>query len=392
MWTVTIAIRVVAAMILTFGPATDSARELRGWDATRFQEIASIPGRPWVDSPVEYPPGSVSIIEVLAAGTDPVGTNRRLVAASLAIDLGAAAFLRRRVASEAGLAYLGLGTLMVPMGLLRLDLWAAFAATIGLVELERQRAGRFAIAMTAGWLIKVFPALLVPVAFATRSWRSAAVGIGVSLAAAAAWIAYGGFGAVEQVMSLRNVTGWHLESVAGSITALTTGEVPRLEADAYRIGTIDGRVVLALRLALVGLVAGLGWLTARVAAPATPSDSTLQARLEPAALMMLGSLAGLLLTAPLLSPQFLLWLSPFGALLVRGPNDLRRPEIVTLAAAMALTSVTLGIFGPPGLGSSLAAGMLLVRDALLVGVSVACAWRLRTLGLDRSEALPAATS
>ncbi len=367
-----IGVRIMAALVLTVGPATDSVEELKGWDAARFQQIVAAEGRPWFDHAVEYPPGSVVIAELLAPdrADGVVTTNRRLVVASLVVDLVLAVVLLRGAGRAPAVAYLALGTLMVPIGLLRLDLWATLAATVAWFALRDRRPLTFGVAVTVGWLVKVFPIALIGVAIARRSWGAFAAAAALSTAATGAWIWYGGVGAVEQVLSLRDVTGWHLESVAGSLVALLGDESPRLEADAYRIGDLEPAVVLAGRLITVAVSLGL----IRFASRCRSEDHD-----EATALMTLGSLAVLLVTAPLLSPQFLLWLSPFAALLVRSPADLRRPEVVLTAAAMALTSITLAWFGPPDLDQTPAAAALLVRDACLAGVVVTTGRRLLQL-------------
>jgi hypothetical protein len=374
--------RLVAALVLVFGPATDSVEELRGWDAARFHAIATADGRHWVDHAVEYPPGSVVIAEVLAPDRPDgvVTTNRRLVLASLVIDLALALVVHRNGGRAAAITYLALGTLMIPMGLLRLDLWAALMATIALVELRRRRALGFAVAVTLGWSIKVFPALLVGVAFALRSWRTFVAAIALSASATALWVWYGGIAAIEQMLSLRDVTGWHLESVPGSIVALLSDERPRFEADAFRIGSLDPTVVLAGRLLTGAVALGFAWFASRC-------DRA--HRDDAATLMTLGTIATLIVTAPLLSPQFLLWLSPFAALLVRRAADLRRPEVALTALAMAITSATLAWFGPPGLDQTVAAAALLVRDGCLVGIIGAVGWRLWSLGPRADGTIPA---
>ncbi|MEZ5341852.1 MAG: hypothetical protein R2706_10485 [Acidimicrobiales bacterium] len=176
-WIGAIAIRVIAAVgLLAYPRVADS--DLTGWDAERFQEIAELAGRPWVDAPVEYPPGSVVVIKAIAAD-DAVGTNDRLVVLSLAVDLGIAVVLRRQWSLFAGSAYLGLGLPLIPAGLLRLDLWAAFAAVMAVVELRRERDARFAWWTAAGALIKLkWPAMarsaaLAPVERGRLRWRSA---------------------------------------------------------------------------------------------------------------------------------------------------------------------------------------------------------------------------
>ncbi len=388
-----LAIRVTAASALMFGPWTDEASELAGWDANRFQAIHDASGQPWIDHDVEYPPGSVALIEVIAAGGGlvgggVVGTQRLLVALSLGVDVGVAGLLERH-RRDAGLAYLVLGTAAVPAGLLRLDLWAAGCTAIGLVLLAGQprsqarsqrrsdglgrslAVGVFALAVAAGAAIKVSPGLLIPVAFAVRRRAEALAALAIGAAAGAAWLLWAGAGALTQVTSLRGVTGWHVESVPGSLVALLGGGAPRFEADAYRIGTLDADLVLAGRVVTGAVLLGLCVLARRTSADRSSSEDSA------APLAMLGSTAALIVTAPLLSPQFLLWLTPAAAL--AWACGQRRPAELT-GGAIALTALTLAIFGPPGTDHPIAATLLLLRDGLLIGIVVSCALGLRSQG------------
>ncbi|MDA3038407.1 MAG: hypothetical protein O3C27_02555 [Actinomycetota bacterium] len=378
-----LAARVLATAALLVGPWTDDAAELAGWDASRFQAIHDAPGRPWIDHGVEYPPGSVALIELITVqvgesvfGEGVVGTQRLLVALSLVVDLGVAVVLERH-RRDAGLAYLVLGTAVVPAGLLRFDLWAAACTAIGLIFLAQQnRKGRahvmavggFALAVVAGAAIKISPGLLIAVALAVRKKTEAVVALVCGAFVAAGWLVWAGTDALTQVTSLRGAEGWHVESVPGSLLVLTGAGPARFEADAYRIGTLDDDLVLAGRVMTLLIVVGLGVLVHRRSR--TPGMAA-----SAAPLAMLGSTAALVLTAPLLSPQFLLWLTPAAALTWVGGH--RRPTVFT-AAAIALTALTLALFGPPGVDHPLAAAMLLVRDTLLIGIIGTCALDLRS--------------
>ncbi len=365
-----IAVRVAATAALIFGPWTDSADELTGWDTSRFAAIAEAPGRHWVDHAVEYPPGSVVVIEAVAGG-GPVSALRVVVALSLVVDLGLAAFLRRAAGTRAqgdraALAYLVIGTPMVLAGLVRLDLWAAALGTVGVVALARRRPAGVAVGAVAGAMVKIFPVLLVPIAVGARRFREAVAAVGVGALAGAAWLAYGGFDALDQVLSLRGATGWHVETIPGSILALA-GDEPRFEADAWRIGTIDETVVFALRVVALAVTGGLSWLLWRLS---SRGDSTID--LRHLALAATGSIAALLLTAPLFSPQFMLWLTPFAALTIPTGDDRRGWLPLALTGFAALTTaIVLGIFSPEGVDHPIAALALLGRDALLVALVAA---------------------
>lgn len=361
--------RLVAALALVFGPWTDDPSELQGWDVERFQEIADTQGAPYIDHDVEYPPLTVVVAEVVLAD-NVVASHKRLVALSFLIDLATAAVLARAFSPRAGVAYLLLGLPMVPSGLLRLDLWAGLAAVVAAAAIARSRRypsqhdavekrrdafdrAVFVLMVVVGSMLKLWPALLIAGAVGVRRSKDAAVAAATGAIAGCVWLAISGANALEQITSLRGVTGWHLESVPGSLIALFGSDAPRLEADAFRIGELNDTLVLIGRLLVFVLAA---------AATVLASRSNRQPA-ERLALVMLVSLAGLIVTAPLLSPQFLLWLTPWAAIVHRDHR--------LLALTFAITALTAGVlaaFGPPDLDHPLAAAGLLLRDALLLGL------------------------
>lgn len=390
----------MAALALLVGPWADEAAELAGWDIERFLVIARESGRAWRDTAVEYPPGSVVVFELLDR-LSPVGSggvvaaHRLLIVLGLIVDLLVAWLLLRRD-RRAGLAYLLLGLPLVPMGLLRLDLVATLPAVAAVLLVlrpagpsGRERSGvRIAAAgglVAVGATVKLWPALLIPALWSIRRERTAAAGIAAGALATALWLVWAGTGLdpISQVVDLRGATGWQLESVGGVATALADAvgvrplgpaEGVRLELDAFRIGTLTPWVVTAGRALAVAAIAALAWRGRR---------ATERSELPVAGAVMLGSVAALIVTSPLLSPQFLLWLTPWAALLMiddQRPSTRRPPSPVVLTAgATILTGVALTIFGPPDLAHPLAATMLAVRNALLVVLPISC-WRW----LDRS--------
>lgn len=344
-WMLLIGVRVAAALgLLLYPRLTDSP--LTGWDAERFQEISTIEGRPWVDTEVEYPPGTVAIAKLIG-GDNPVQTNDRLVLVSLAVDLGLAELLRRFWDKRTALVYLAVGLPLIPAGLLRLDLWAALAAVAALVALARRRRGVFALFTVVGALIKVWPVLLIGAALSRRRYSDAALAIGLGICTGLAWLVYGGTDAPAQVLSLRGATGWQIESVGGSLTGLFTDRPVTLENNAYRIGAISGPAVLIGRLLAVSAVGLAAWR-----------------RLDSATTLLIG-VSAMIVTAPLLSPQFLLWLTPFVA--ICWPT--RTAKFAALA--IVLTGLVGPIFGYDRLADPVPAILLLIRDAMLVATVVA---------------------
>lgn len=410
-----IVVRVAAALALALGPWADDPGELDGWDVARFQEIAHAPGRHWVDHEVEYPPGSVIMIEAVAA-EGVVGTHRRIVALSLVVDLAVAAMVAVIGGPRAATAYLMLGLPLVPMGLLRFDLWAVALAVLALVALTQRRTAAFAVLTTAAAMVKVWPALLLAAAFAAGPIRArgrtpdsegttpldpvlnpalnpvpnpVTATVGVMAVSGLAWLVYGGWSLdpVDQVLSLRGATGWHVESLGGTLTALFTDEEPRAQLNAFRIGELNSALVLAGRALTIAVVAALVLFGRRAASDdVSAADHSAEAGLvEVAALVMLGSTAALIVTAPLLSPQFLLWLTPWAALLA---SHRRRGNYLLLgltAAATVMTGLVLTIYGPPRLAETAPALALLGRNLVLVAVAIATIVTMRRWALNRSE-------
>lgn len=380
-WLVVVAIgaRLAAVAVLVAGPWADSPSELAGWDVDRFQQMADAPGRHWVDSPVEYPPGSVIVIEALSAaggdreadaGAGVVATHRLLAVSSLLVDLGVAGVLAHWWHRRAGAAYLLVGLPLVPMGLVRLDLWAVLLAVVAAAALLRRRRLLFAAAATAAAMVKVWPLLLIPAALATGRRREAISGVAVMATAGLAWLAYGGWSLepINQVLSLRGASGWHVESIGGSLTVLGTGDSAVRQLNAFRIGTLDPRLVLAGRVVTIAVTVALAALGHRALRTSRRAADAVVAT------VMLGATAALIVTAPLLSPQFVLWLTPWAAILAVPPEGTSAaplpPPLRHTAGAAALTGAILVIFGPAALDRTAPALLLLGRDALLIAVVV----------------------
>ncbi len=407
---VAVLVRLVAAMVLIAGPWTDSAGELAGWDVERFARIANIDGRPWQDAHVEYPPGSVVVFEVLGdigAGTgatvEVVSLHRAVVAAGLIIDLVVAGLVTVLGRRPAGRRYLLLGLPLVPMGLLRLDLWAT-ALAVGAVALALTPASpgeradestvsprRFGlrvvavgVVVAAGTMVKIWPALVVPALWSMPRVRAAVAAVVATLAATALWLWWAGAGItpIDQVVSLRGASGWHVESLPGAVVALWSGltggdgahaDTVRFELNAYRIGTLNPFLVSVGRVVAVAVIVALAVRARR---------STREPALRAAA-VMLGATAALIVTAPLLSPQFLLWLTPWAALVPWRPHggeegngasaiaSLLHPMALT-ALAVTLTGLILGVYGPPGVNQVLPAAGLMIRNLVLTAIPVSC--------------------
>jgi hypothetical protein len=192
----------------------------------------------------------------------------------------------------------------------------------------------------------------------------------------AAWVAWAGFDGPMQVLSFRHATGWHVESTGGIVTVLVGGADAVLEAGSYRVGgaslaaKVGGAVVV---LAVTGLAA-LGVWRRRTEAHSPDADPSGDARVAAAPeLAALATLTTLLVAAPLFSPQFLIWLTPWAA--VAAGARQRQPALL-IGAAGALTQVTLMVFSPGALDAVAPAAFLAVRNGLLL---TAALWSVHLL-------------
>ncbi len=411
LWLVSIIVRVLATGILFFGPWADSPDELAGWDIERFHEIAEAEGQPYIDFEVEYPPGSVVMFEGLSkplgSPIGVVGMHRALLVLSLVADLATAGVILLIAGARSAKTYLLLGLPLVPMGLLRLDLVAAFFASAAFWALVRppgktddrnnnsDRFGSntrlyylrgalysyviFAVSVTSGAMIKIWPGLVVAAAVSLRRISRVGVAITALAISGTTWLLWAGDGLapVEQVLSLRGASGWHVESTPGSIVALFSTSSPRLELNAFRIGTLVPPLVFAGRVLSVGSMFGL--IIVGLARTKSAANTTLTT-VQVGAVVSLGCTASLLVTAPLLSPQFILWLTPWAALLAsaqRSPEQDLRYLIYLTGAIAVVTGATLAIFGPSGVADTVPAALLVLRNLALAGLVGLCFQALR---------------
>lgn len=379
---VAVAVRMAAALVLLVGPWTDQASELSGWDVERFVEIANTDAKPWAETEVEYPPGSVVVLEAASAigavaDDITIGTHRVLVVAMLACDLLTAWLLGRTFGRRASVVYLVAGLPLVPMGLLRLDLLTTALAAAAVVTAARRRSAGAqwlsAAALGAGAAVKLWPALLITPLWLIGRRLTAAATAALGAAAVVLWLwwADAGLDPVRQVLTLRGATGWHVESTAGLLVIvgnLIDGKSvePMLEFNAFRVGTISSAISTGGRLAALATLIALS-LRARAA------DIAAAAGL---AAVILGSLATLLATAPLFSPQFMLWLTPWVAIVAaysaRQPTGWGAAVVGLTVVSCLLTGATLTAFGPSGLATAVPAVLLIIRNAIVALLPVAC--------------------
>ncbi len=268
--------------------------------------------------------------------------------------------------------------LLGPIAYVRLDLVPAVAT---IWALERAQAGGWA--GVGGWLgfgavAKVYPGLLLPLVVARR-WRWQTVGAAAAVGAIAVLPFAASLGGLwDSVVGYHSERGVQVESSWGALL-LASGDVDgpvRIDYDhgAFHVEapTAPAFEKLSVALSLAALAGGVVLSRRRVDPGATAE----------LAAVMLGTLALLLTTGTVFSPQFMLWLFALAAVAAAlAPRALWLP--LALLAVAAVLSQVVYPFHYDGLlaGESGPLALLAVRNGLVacVGVLVLVkVWRRRS--------------
>jgi hypothetical protein len=334
------------------------------YDFERYYAIATNPGRPYVDFPVEYPPGTVLTLRAIERATgDRARFGVGLVLISVVADAAIVGALAWGWGVVAAACYAFIVTPIVDVFFLRADLWSTAFVAIAVAAWRRERRMITGVSLAAGVAIKMWPlpffALLVAPARGRGRLKAVAAGSAAGLAIAAGWIWTAGRTGLYQVLTFRGAQGWEIESTVGSLWMLVSRNSMRVESGAWRIGTTVGAVSILL-VALAALPClwcvwrggrtshlGAGWV---------------------------GGVSTLLVLSAVLSPQYAAWLAP-GSAIAWAEGDRRVAMLAALA--ILLTNLVWKSFNPLLHGATGPLVMLLARNALLVIVVLDAARLLR---------------
>jgi hypothetical protein len=338
---------------------------LRG-DILRFQEIVQAPGRLWTDVPVEYPP--IETIVILLVGHGSVAAIAVQVAVVNALaTLATWWVLRVGWSSEAGRLFLWFALPLQVFMPFRLDMLSVLLIVGGIALAARGREVAGGVSAAAAVLFKLWPLAVVPI-FAIRRERRALITTGLTVAlGAASWVSIFGVDAARQVLSYRGATGWHVESVFGIATYLTSSADPRIDAGASRIGTMASWEVGVLRASTIVLIT-LAWARAR------------SRRGNAAGGPALAAVTTLLLLSPVASPQYVSWLLPWAAITA---NERRRLDVPIL-------TVGAGVFASAIFSAYWGNHDLFILEALAAGRAL-CVLGLGVIGFTHNGQSPSAS-
>lgn len=340
---------------------------------------------PVLDDAWVYPVGALVPMLLPALGTT-LSTVGYAVAWCLlvtALDAVAVVVLLRRTAVTTGVWWwLAFLALLGPVAIGRLDAVVSPLMVVAMVLAVRSppATALATVLLTVGAWIKVAPGALVLALFAAarRPLRDVVVpAAAVCAVVVGAVAAGGGLGRVAGFLTTQHGRGLQVESVTATpwvLAALGRDDVRIVLNEALTTYEVSGPGTTAAAAALdvvlavaVATVAGVLLLARR--------RGTAETALVPAALVLL---TALVVTNKVGSPQFLTWLAaPLAVLLTtRGTRDDRGRRPRWLVAAAALTLVTAGLsqvvfpwaYLELLLGAPAPAGVLAVRNALLVAV------------------------
>jgi hypothetical protein len=342
---------------------------------------------PYRDFYMEYPPGAAPffVAPQALAGADDYNLAFKLLAtaALVLILVGLAAALARLQADRTRVA-VALGLVAVTPAALgavvlnRYDVWPVLLLVLALGAIlgARDRLG-FGL-LAAGAAVKIFPAVVLPVAalhvLRTRGPRALGgalavfAAVGLVLVLPLAVLAPGGFGFSVKTQLIRQL---HLESVMASIL---------LAAD--KVGVYSARIVAGKpgSLDLGGnLPDVLGVLTTLLLAAALGAVVLASWRAEESPELLVAgaaaSLAAVVAFSKVISPQFLIWLVPLVPL-VSGRLGLVASGLLSLA--LVLTQVEV-VYEHPLRAGGWPVWALLARNAVLVLLFVTLLWAVRAL-------------
>jgi len=332
-------------------------------DFDNYYNIATRPGRPYVDFPVEFPLATAQTFRSLAplsGDREQFGVN--LVIISFVANLAIAGALAWAWGIEAAACYAFVMIPLLDLFLQRSDLWSTALATAAVAAWRRERRAVAAIGFGVGaafklWPIAFLPLLLVP-SKAGRRVVPIAVAIATGMAILGAWLWVAGPRGLYQVLTFRGAQGWEIESTVGAVWMLIDRSSMRVETGAWRIGTTSGPI--SILLFVLGTIPCM-WMIWRGARTGHLGEG------------WSGGISALLVTSALLSPQYACWLTPASG--VAWAEGDKRSAVLT-GFAVFLTNLEWKSFGPLLRGEASGIGLVLARNLLLAFIVFDVARRL----------------
>jgi hypothetical protein len=346
-------------------------------DIARYRDIAQSPGVPYRDFAVEFPP--VTLVLLYLTGQGSLLTSYLLVIFSQFVCELVAVFYVGRLTGRAGAAYLLVLNLPLVMLLYRrIDLLTVALVAAGLFHALRASQRRGGTLLGLAVLGKLWPLVLLPLLDLRRSARAVWWAGGTVVVVTAAWVAMVGLQGPQQVLTFRGATGWQVESLVGNWHLLFTDAPVEWQSGAHRVGVVSvvGRLAMLFATGVtILLVAWAVW------------------RREASAIFAGGGAAVLLFLcfAPLLSPQYMGWVTLVVALAAAVVADPVRRQTLLLTGFLvcaATTAVYPSLYDALLRRELLPVALLTVRNLLLCALLVLLVGRLLDVRGRQQPAAP----
>ena len=291
---------------------------------------------PYRDFMLEYPPLALFPVALprLIAGPSDSAYNRIFIAIAVIVTIATAAVIawlaeRRWSALSRNGSLLAFGAMVLaalPQVIWRFDILAAFFSAVALAAVASRKPGWAGFALAAGAAVKLYPAFLLPVLIAYylfgRRWRSAAAlifGFVALLAAIGALIFVVAGSDGFTFLRYQEDRGFEVESVIAGLVFAANNLL------GTPIDVFHGYGAFQIRSPLIATLTGpyavamlvLGALYAVSLFLSFQRDVRRFGNVQPRTLVafLLATLLLMMLANKVLSPQYVAWLLPFGALL-----------------------------------------------------------------------------
>jgi len=330
-------------------------------DVRRYDQMATAEGVPYRDFQVEYPPVTFAIIKLTHGPS--LGVSITLVAISqLLCDILISFILRWvwSVRTQAAYLVLGLPLVAFPFVYARIDLATVLLVVAGLALVRRGKSASGGAMIAIAVLAKLWPFAVAPVLLIERRWRGVVALVVTGTLCLAGWLALAGTSGIQQVFSFRDATGWQVESLPGILWHLRDPSRIKFESGAFRTGIMPVWARPALNLVSLVFI-GVSWWWAERRRRQGASDDAWYA------VAPLACVLSLLIFAPILSPQYIVWMLPFAAIIAA------RGDRLIAGLTLAVTTVTtISYITVPSAAEGALYGTLpvLTRNLLLVALFI----------------------
>ena len=324
-------------------------------DFDRYYEIATGPGRPYIDYQVEHPIGTWLVFKSFTAipgGRASFG--RSVVLANAAADAAIVGALLWTWGVPAAAYYVLVASPIAGLLFNRIDFWSLAAGTLAVAAWWHRRVRSALIALAAGVLLKIWPLVFAAAFVSDRRLNARAIvrAVGIAVVAAAAILLVADARAIVDVITFRHARGWQIESIVGSLVHAVGREPPRMESGSWRVGSMS-------ELTAVVLFA--------IAAPVSLWCSWRGFRRRLIGTGWLASLSWLLALSALFSAQYIAWLIPGGAIAWTEGN---RRSASLAACCVVLTQMFWSCYEQVVGGVTFAMLLVIVRNAMVLALAI----------------------